>query len=193
MGNQKNELVNQIMAREGVAAYPGSVKAVKYLREKGYKTAVVSSSENCAAVLKAAAIDSLFDLRVDGTTATALTLPGKPEPDMFLTAARQLGVDAKRSIVVEDAIAGVQAGKKGGFGLVIGIARTGNADALKGRGDLVVADLDELFPPRSLKATLCCSVKSRLFPPLSIRTTPFVWWRKSTILFESRKWRPYLH
>lgn len=150
VGNQKNDLVNQIMAREGVAAYPGSVKAVKYLREKGYKTAVVSSSENCAAVLKAAAIESLFDVRVDGNTATALTLAGKPEPDMFLAAARQLGVNPKRSIVVEDAIAGVQAGKRGGFGLVIGIARTGNADALQKEGaSLVVTDLEELFPPRS--------------------------------------------
>lgn len=150
VGNQKNDLVSQIMVREGVAAYPGSVKAVKYLREKGYKTAVVSSSENCAAVLKAAAIESLFDVRVDGNIATRLTLAGKPEPDMFLAAARQLGVDAKRSIVVEDAIAGVQAGKRGGFGLVIGIARTGNADALQKEGaNLVVTDLEDLFPPRA--------------------------------------------
>lgn len=149
LGNQKNELVNEIMAREGVEAYPGSIKAVEFLKEQGYKRAVVSSSENCAAVLKAAGIESLFDLRVDGQTAADLTLAGKPEPDMFLTAARQLGVEAKRSIVVEDAIAGVQAGKKGGFGLVIGIARAGNAEALRGHGaDLVVGDLEELLPQR---------------------------------------------
>ena len=147
LGNQKNDLVNEIMAREGVEAYPGSVKAVNFLKARGYKTAVVSSSENCAAVLKAARIESLFDVRVDGQTAVHLKLAGKPEPDMFLAAARELGVDATRAIVVEDAIAGVQAGKRGGFGLVIGIARGKNADELKTQGaDLVVADLEELLP-----------------------------------------------
>jgi HAD superfamily hydrolase (TIGR01509 family) len=136
------------MARDGVEAYPGSVKAVEFLQRHGYKTAVVSSSENCAEVLKAARIDSLFEVRVDGRTAADLGLRGKPEPDMFLAAARQLRVEAKRAIVVEDAIAGVQAGKKGGFGLVIGIARAGDADALKKQGaDVVVSDLAALFPP----------------------------------------------
>lgn len=150
LGNQKNELVHEIMASEGVEAYPGSIEAVKFLKDQGYKTAVVSSSENCAAVLNAARIGSLFDVRVDGQTAADLTLPGKPEPDMFLAAAQQLGVEARRSIVVEDAIAGVQAGKRGGFGLVIGIARAGNADALKKHGaDLVVGDLEELLPRQS--------------------------------------------
>jgi beta-phosphoglucomutase family hydrolase len=150
LGNQKNELVNEIVAREGVEAYPGSVKALDFLRAQGYKTAVVSSSENCAAVLKAARIESLFEVRVDGQTAAEMNLPGKPEPDMFLTAARQLGVDAKRAVVVEDAIAGVQAAKRGGFGLVIGVARSGNADALKVQGaDIVVGDLEELIPRRS--------------------------------------------
>jgi beta-phosphoglucomutase family hydrolase len=150
LGNQKNELVNEIMAREGVEAYPGSVKAVDFLKNQGYRTAVVSSSENCAAVLKAARIESLFDVRVDGKTAIDMTLAGKPDPDMFLTAARELGVEPCRSIVVEDAIAGVQAGKRGGFGLVIGIARTGNAEALRKQGaDFVVADLEELIPQRS--------------------------------------------
>jgi beta-phosphoglucomutase family hydrolase len=147
LSNEKNDLVNEIMAREGVEAYPGSIKAVDLMREQGYKTAVVSSSENCAAVLKAAKIDSLFDVRIDGQTAAELNMPGKPAPDTFLAAARQLGVEAKRAVVVEDAIAGVQAGKKGGFGLVIGIARAGNAEALKAQGaDLVVEDLEELLP-----------------------------------------------
>jgi alpha,alpha-trehalose phosphorylase len=118
-----------------------------YLRDRGYKTAVVSSSTNCADVLKAARIESLIDVRIDGETATDLNLAGKPEPDMFLAAAQQLGVEARRSIVVEDAIAGVQAGKRGGFGLVIGIARGANSDALKKQGaDLVVGDLEELIP-----------------------------------------------
>lgn len=147
IGNKKNELVNQLMATQGVEAYPGSVKAVNYLRDHGFETAVVSSSNNCAAVLKSAGIESLFSVFVDGHTATKMNLAGKPEPDTFLEAARQLGVDAKRCIVVEDAVAGVEAGKRGGFGLVIGVARTGNADALREHGaDLVVQDLSELLP-----------------------------------------------
>ena len=150
VGNQKNELVNQIIAREGVEAYPGSVKAVNLLKDRGIKTGVVSSSNNCAAVLREAKIESLFDIRVDGETASHLSLSGKPEPDMFLEAARQLGVEPRRSIVVEDAIAGVQAGKKGGFGLVIGIARAGNFDELRKQGaDLVVEDLEQLLPQTS--------------------------------------------
>ena len=150
VGNQKNELVNQIMAREGVEAYPGSVRAVNLLKDRGIKTGVVSSSNNCAAVLRVAKIESLFDIRVDGETATELALAGKPEPDMFLEAARQLGVEPRRSIVVEDAIAGVQAGKKGGFGLVIGIARAGNIDELRKQGaDLVVEDLEQLLSQTS--------------------------------------------
>jgi beta-phosphoglucomutase family hydrolase len=150
VGNQKNELVNQIMAREGVEAYPGSVRAVNLLKDRGIKTGVVSSSNNCAAVLRVAKIESLFDIRVDGETASELALAGKPEPDMFLEAARQLGVEPRRSIVVEDAIAGVQAGKKGGFGLVIGIARAGNIDELRKQGaDLVVEDLEQLLTQTS--------------------------------------------
>ena len=147
LGNHKNALVNEIMAREGVEAYPGSVKAVDFMRQRGYKTAVVSSSENCAAVLAAAGIESRFDVRVDGQTASDLGLLGKPEPDMFLAAARQLAVEPRRAIVVEDAIAGVRAGKQGGFGLVIGVARNGNHDELRSEGaSLVVADLEELLP-----------------------------------------------
>jgi beta-phosphoglucomutase family hydrolase len=150
LGNQKNELVNELMDSEGVEAYPGSVRAINFLKGHGYKTAVVSSSENCAAVLKAAGIDALFEVRVDGQTAIDLGLAGKPAPDMFLAAARQLAVGTGRAIVVEDAIAGVQAGKTGGFGLVIGVARDGNAAALRNAGaDLVVEDLDELLPQSS--------------------------------------------
>jgi len=146
LGNRKNDLVNEIMRRDGVEVYPGSIKAVELLRQDGYKTAVVSSSRNCQAVLKAADIESLFDLRVDGQTAADQGMPGKPEPDMFLAAAQQFGVAPDRAIVVEDAIAGVQAGKRGNFGLVIGIARLGNAGALKEHGaDIVVGDLSELL------------------------------------------------
>jgi beta-phosphoglucomutase family hydrolase len=147
VGNLKNDLVNEIMVREGVEAYPGSVKMVKLLRDREIKTGVVSSSNNCAAVLREAKIESFFDVRVDGETAADLSLAGKPAPDMFLEAARQLGVEPRRSIVVEDAIAGVQAGMRGGFGLVIGIARTGNFDELRMQGaDLVVEDLEQLLP-----------------------------------------------
>jgi alpha,alpha-trehalase len=148
LGNWKNEIVNEIMDSEKVEAYPGSIRAVELLRQRGYRTAVVSSSENCAAVLRSAGIERLFDARIDAHTATDLGLRGKPGPDMFLIAAQRLGADPARSIVVEDAIAGVQAGKKGGFGLVIGIARAGNADALREQGaDIVVGDLEELLPP----------------------------------------------
>ena len=95
-------------------------------------------------------ITNVTGTRGDAHTATDLGLRGKPEPDMFLIAAQRLGADPARSIVVEDAIAGVQAGKKGGFGLVIGIARAGNADALREQGaDIVVGDLEELLPARS--------------------------------------------
>ena len=150
LANRKNDLVNEVMAKQGVEAFPGSVKAVEFLRSEGYKTAVVSSSQNCEAVLKAAKLEALFDCRVDGQTALDLDLKGKPEPDMFLAAASQLGIEPRRAIVVEDAIAGVQAGKNGRFGLVIGIARAGNAEVLKEQGaDLVVEDLDELFPRRA--------------------------------------------
>ena len=146
LGNHKNALVNEIMAREGVEAYPGSVRAVDFLRQQGYKTAVVSSSENCAAVLAAAGIESRFDVRVT-VRPLGSRLRGKPEPDMFLAAARQLAVEPRRAIVIEDAIAGVRAGKKGGFGLVIGVARNGNHDELRSEGaSLVVADLEELLP-----------------------------------------------
>jgi HAD superfamily hydrolase (TIGR01509 family) len=119
---------------------------VEELLLAGFKTGVVSSSKNCQAVLKAARIEDLFDVRVDGRVATQRGLPGKPAPDTFLEAARELGVPVKRSVVVEDAISGVQAGVAGGFGLVIGIARHGDSEELKKRGaDLVVSDLGDLL------------------------------------------------
>jgi HAD superfamily hydrolase (TIGR01509 family) len=108
------------------------------------KTAVVSSSHNCLAVLQAAKMADLFDARVDGEVADRLQLRGKPAPDTFLAASKQLGVPPQRAVVVEDAIAGVQAGRDGRFGLVVGVARKGDVDALKDNGaDVVVADLSE--------------------------------------------------
>jgi alpha,alpha-trehalase len=147
LGNRKNELVNATMASQGVEAYPGSVALVRTLRAQGMKTAVVTSSGNCDTVLAAAGIADLFDARVDGNDLGELGLAGKPAPDAFLEAARRLGVDAKRAVVVEDAISGVQAGRAGRFGLVLGVARKDNAQALADNGaDLVVNDLAEALP-----------------------------------------------
>ena len=146
LGNRKNDMVNALMESEGIDVYPDSVAWVRLLREQGYKTAVVSASSNCKTVLNSAKILDLFDTIVDGTVAADLGLEGKPSPDTYLNAAEQLGAEPKRTVVVEDAISGVQAGRSGGFGLVIGVARKGNIKELKENGaDLVVTDLSELI------------------------------------------------
>ena len=145
LGNRKNELVTNAIERIGVEAYEGSVHFIDQLCRDGFKIAIVTSSENCTAVLKAANLDTLFDVRVDGHMIETQNLAGKPAPDTFLMAAKLLGVEPKRSVVVEDAISGVQAGSSGKFGLVIGVARKGNADELKQHGaNVVVNDLSEL-------------------------------------------------
>jgi len=145
LGNRKNDLVNNIIAEEGVEPYEESVKLIHQLCQQGFKIAVVTSSQNCEAVLKAAKLDTCFEVRVDGNTIRAQHLAGKPAPDTFLTAAQQLGVAPTRAVVIEDAIAGVQAGRNGHFGLVIGVARKGNAEELRHHGaHLVVHDLGEL-------------------------------------------------
>jgi len=145
LGNRKNELVNRAIKDTGVKPYDGSVELIHQLRHQGFKTAVVTSSRNCDTVLRAAKLEAFFDERVDGNTISAQRLSGKPAPDTFLTAARLLGVDPRRAVVVEDAISGVQAGSSGNFGLVIGVARKGNAEELRRNGaHLVVNDLDEL-------------------------------------------------
>lgn len=146
LGTRKQLLVEEELERVGVQAFPGSVAWVREIREAGLRTAVVSSSRNCAAVLQHAGIANLFDARVDGETILELGLPGKPAPDGFLEGARRVGVDPRRAIVVEDALAGVQAGHAGGFGLVIGVDRDGHAEALAANGaDVVVQDLSELL------------------------------------------------
>ncbi|MBN1533354.1 MAG: beta-phosphoglucomutase family hydrolase [Spirochaetes bacterium] len=146
LGNRKEALFHEMLDAQGVEPYPTSVIVVKELRRLGFKTGVVSSSKNCRAVLKAARIEDLFDIRVDGIMAAERGLAGKPAPDTFMEGARGLGVPVKRAVVVEDAISGVQAGSAGGFGLVIGIARRGDAAALKKNGaDIVVSDLGELL------------------------------------------------
>jgi beta-phosphoglucomutase family hydrolase len=146
LGNRKNDLVGEAIGRVGVEAYPGSVRLVRHVLDQGIRTAVVSASENCAAVLEVAKIADLFEVRVDGLTLNERKLRGKPAPDSFLEAARELGVEPRRAVVIEDAISGVQAGRAGCFGLVVGVARKGDADALAENGaDHVVGDLAELI------------------------------------------------
>jgi beta-phosphoglucomutase family hydrolase len=145
LGNRKNQLVNERLA-SGVEAYPGSVSFLKYLRKLGIKTAIVTSSQNCQTVLRAANISDLFDARVDGNVIARQGLAGKPAPDSFLKAAEMLGVKPNAAVVIEDAISGVQAGAKGGFGLVIGVARKDNAEELRANGaHMVINDLAELL------------------------------------------------
>jgi beta-phosphoglucomutase family hydrolase len=155
LGNRKNELVQSHLAVAGVEAYPGTVAFILYLQRLGIKTAVVTSSENCETVLKAARVEDLFEARVDGEVLADQNLAGKPAPDSFLKAAEMLHVLPKRAVVVEDAISGVTAGAQGGFGLVIGVARKDNAEELKDHGaDVVVKDLAELltgFPAEPLE------------------------------------------
>jgi beta-phosphoglucomutase family hydrolase len=145
LGNRKNDLVNRIIEDIGVEPYEGSVELIRQLRQRGFKIAVVTSSQNCAAVLSAAKLDAFFDIRVDGNTILAEHLAGKPAPDTFLMAAKLLGVEPSRAVVIEDALSGVEAGSNGNFGLVIGVARKGNAEELLQHGaHLVVNDLGEL-------------------------------------------------
>jgi beta-phosphoglucomutase family hydrolase len=146
LGNRKDALVEAAIDRGEVESYPGSVTFVRQLRDRGIRTAVVSSSNHCEQILHAAGILDLFDARVDGVVATQLGLPGKPAPDAFLKAAELVHASPARAVVIEDAIAGVQAGRAGQFGLVIGVARDGGADTLRANGaDIVVADLAELL------------------------------------------------
>ena len=146
LGNRKNDLVNERFA-SGVEAYPGSVAFLKSLRPSGIKTAIVTSSQNCQTVLQAAGVGDLFDARVDGNVIAQQHLSGKPAPDSYLKAAEMLGVKPDRAVVIEDAISGVQAGARGRFGLVIGVARKDNVAELKAQGaDVVVHDLAELLP-----------------------------------------------
>lgn len=145
LGNRKNLRFHRLLQQTGVEVYPSSIALLRRLKANDIKTAVVSSSESCEAVLRAAAIADLFDTRVDGALAARLRLRGKPEPDTFLEAARGLGVAPKRAVVIEDAIAGVEAGHRGGFGCVVGVDRAHQADALKrGGADVVVSDLSEI-------------------------------------------------
>ena len=146
LGNRKNVLLLEKIRTSGVEAYEGSVRYVRAVREAGLRRAVVSSSANCHDVLVAAGIDDLFETRIDGVVARREHLRGKPAPDTFLAGAKALGLDPSAAAVFEDALAGVEAGRAGHFGYVVGVDRVGQADALKAHGaDIVVEDLAELL------------------------------------------------
>jgi beta-phosphoglucomutase family hydrolase len=146
LGNLKNEIVLKLIREHGVEPYEGSVRYVEAARAAGLRRAVVSSSTNCRDVLAAAGIQDLFEQIVDGIVAEREHLHGKPAPDTFLAGARALGVEPAQAAVFEDALAGVEAGRAGHFGYVVGVDRVGQAEALRAHGaDLVVPDLADLL------------------------------------------------
>jgi beta-phosphoglucomutase family hydrolase len=148
LGNRKNELVLELLHSGGVEAYPGSIRFVEAAREADLHRAVVSSSANCQEVLRAAGIEGLFEQRIDGVVAAREQLAGKPAPDTYLAGAKALGVEPAAAAVFEDALSGVESGRAGSFGCVVGVNRLGDdhAAALREHGaDLVVSDLAELL------------------------------------------------
>lgn len=145
LGNAKNRAFLDALAAQGVPVFATTVELVDDLHRLGVRTAVVSASENCASVLDAAGVADRFEARVDGVDARTMDLPGKPDPALFLEAAARLGLPPSSAAVVEDAIAGVQAGRAGGFGVVIGVDRAGEGAALQAAGaDVVVDDVGTL-------------------------------------------------
>jgi beta-phosphoglucomutase family hydrolase len=146
LGNRKNELVLTLLRRDGVEVYEGSVRYVRAVRDAGLHRAVVSASANTREALKAAGIEDLFEVRIDGVIAAERHLRGKPAPDPFLAAAEELKVPAGEAAVFEDALAGVEAGRAGNFGYVVGVDRVGQRQALLEHGaDIVVDDLADLM------------------------------------------------
>lgn len=145
LGNRKNEAFNDVLKKEGVEVYPSTVRFLEQLKKDNIRIGVASSSKNAKSVLEAAGLMHFVETRVDGVVSAETGLNGKPAPDIFLTAAKNLGVDINKTIVVEDAVSGVQAGKTGNFGLVLGLAREDNNEALKANGaDIVINDLEEI-------------------------------------------------
>ncbi|MFF8952019.1 HAD family hydrolase [Streptomyces sp. NPDC014940] len=145
LGNRKNVLLLEKIRTGGVEAYEGTLRYLEAVRAAGLRTAIVSSSANCRDVLRSVGAEHFFDVRIDGVVAAERSLPGKPRPDTFLAAARDLGVEADRAAVFEDALAGMDAGRAGGFGYVVGVDRTGQGEALYAHGaSVVVKDLAEL-------------------------------------------------
>jgi beta-phosphoglucomutase family hydrolase len=146
LGNRKNKLVMELIDRDGVEPYEGSVAFVKAARDAGLRRAVVSASANCKEVLEAAGIADLFEERIDGNVTDEKHLKGKPAPDTYLAGAAALGVEPAAACVFEDAVSGVEAGHAGNFGHVVGVDRVNHAAALRAHGaDVVVDDLGELI------------------------------------------------
>ena len=146
LGNRKNEIVLEMIREHGVEPYEGSVRYVHAARDAGLRRAVVSSSTNTRDVLRAAGIDQEFDEIIDGVVAEREHLAGKPAPDTYLAGARAVGVKPSEAAVFEDALAGVEAGRAGQFGIVVGVDRVGQADALREHGaEIVVQDLAEML------------------------------------------------
>jgi beta-phosphoglucomutase family hydrolase len=139
---QKDSDFQDLLAQKGAKLIPGSLSLLVALRRAGFRTAIVSASRNCAAVLDRAGLTDFFDASVDGVVAAELGLPGKPDPAVYLEAAGRLRTPPERSVVVEDALAGVEAGHRGGFGLVVGVDRAGHGQELMDHGaDVIVPDL----------------------------------------------------
>lgn len=148
LGNRKNQAFLERLEHEGARAFEPAVELVRALRADGVRVAVISASRNMTAVLAAAGLATLFDASVDGVIAAELGLPGKPDPAVFEEAARRLDVPPERTAIIEDAIAGVQAGRAGAFAQVVGVDRTGQAEALREAGaDVVVQHLGQLWRP----------------------------------------------
>lgn len=172
LGNRKNAAVLEVLRTQGVEAYPGSVAYLEAARAAGLRRAVVSASANCADVVRGARIEHLLEVRVDGVTAREQKLAGKPEPDTFLAAADLLGVGKQHAAVFEDAVAGVQAGRAGNFGFVVGVDRLGggHADSLRAHGaDVVVADLADLLDGPAPAATTSGSTPASVAVPAADR------------------------
>jgi beta-phosphoglucomutase family hydrolase len=145
LGNKKNDAFREVLKKDGAEVYPSTVELLKELKAAGVKLGVASSSKNCKAVLEVTALEKYFETRVDGVVSAKLGLNGKPEPDIFTTACEKMGISPENSIIVEDAVSGVQAGAKGNFGLTLGVAREGNSEELRKNGaDVVVEDLEEV-------------------------------------------------
>lgn len=146
IGNMKNQHFGRMLDEQGVDVYEGSLGVLDELRRRGMSMAIVTSSANATAVLKAAGLADFFNTQVDGKVCAELGLRGKPNPDPFLEAARRLSVDPSQAVVIEDAISGVRAGRSGGFGLVVGVDRHGDSAALKAAGaDLVISHLEQVL------------------------------------------------
>ncbi len=145
LGNLKNGYFLEKVKKDGVEVYQSTLEFIRKLKAQGIKTGIISSSKNCALILDSAGLAEMFEVRVDGVDLIKLNIPGKPAPDMFLEAARQLGAEPSRTVIIEDAVSGVEAAKAGGFGLVIGISRLGNRkDLLQYGAHVVVNDAAEI-------------------------------------------------